>query len=147
MRANKVRGFTLLEILIAMAVAGVLVVFAAPSYQRYVIREKRTDLQTNMVQIAQKLEAYKLANNDYNTTLSNAAIYGSAVFPQSGTALYDLNLDTTTVAGSWTLTATPKGGATQAGDGSVLLNDQGWRCWTKTTTPCTLSVTSSWDAH
>lgn len=147
MRANKVNGFTMFELLIIMAVIGVLAAIATPFYQQYVIRAKRTDLQTTMVHIAQKLAAYKLVNNSYSTTLSNSAIYGATVFPDTGTALYDLTLDTTTVVGGWTLTATPKTGTTQAGNGAVLLNDQGWRCWTKTATACTLSATSKWDTR
>ena len=147
MDTNKVRGFTLIELMIAVAVVGVLAVIAIPSYQQYAVRESRTEVQGEMVMIAQKLAAYKLANNDYSTTLSNTAIYGSTQFVSSGVALYNLSLNTTTVAGAWTLTATPIAGTKQAGDGAVLLNDQGWRCWTKTATPCTLSATSKWDAR
>lgn len=147
MDTNKVRGFTLIELMIAVAVVGVLAVIAIPSYQQYAVRESRTEVQGEMVLIAQKLAAYKLANNDYSTTLSNTAIYGSTQFVSSGVALYNLSLNTTTVAGAWTLTATPIAGTKQAGDGAVLLNDQGWRCWTKTSTPCTLSATSKWDAR
>lgn len=145
MNTNKAKGFTLIEMMIVVAVIGVLAAITFPTYANYRIRENRNEVKSAMVQIAQKLAAYKLANNDYNTTVT--AAYGSAVYPQTGTALYDLALDTTTVAGSWTLTATPKAGTTQAANGAVLLNDQGWRCWTQTTTACTLSATSSWDDH
>ncbi len=147
MNTNKVNGFTLIEMMIAVAIIGVLAAIAFPSYQQYRIRENRTEVESTMVQIAQKLAAYKLANNNYGvaaTTMST--LYGTAVYPQTGTALYDLALDTTTVAGSWTLSATPKIGTMQVGNGVVLLNDQGWRCWTKATT-CTLGSTSNWDAR
>lgn len=147
MGTKKVNGFSLLEIMVVLAILGVVSAIAIPTYQKYVVRTNRTNLQATMLQVSQKLAAYKLANNDYNTTLSNNAVYGSTVFPQTGTALYDLALDTTTVAGGWTLTATPKTGRKQAGNGAVLLNDQGWRCWTQTTVACTLSATSKWEAR
>ncbi len=40
-------------------------------------------------------------------------------------------------AQTWTMTATPK--AAQAGDGVILLNSQGQKCWTKGASTCALS--------
>ena len=115
-----------------------------------------------MIQVAQKLAIYKLANNDYNTTLSNRAIYGGANFPLTGTAKYTLILNpspatnaqitaatSSTLSNSWELDAVPVATEKQAGNGVVRLNDQGQRCWSQTATasPCTLSSTSSWEAR
>lgn len=142
MNANKANGFTMFELMIVIAVIAVLAAVAIRFYQQYVTKTNRTALETGMTQCAQNLANYKLVNNSYSTTLSS--VCGGSVYPLTGTALYDLALDTTTVAGAWTLTATPKSGRKQAGDGVVLLNDQGWRCWTKSATTCTLSSTSTW---
>ncbi|AXI01522.1 type IV pilin protein [Aquirhabdus parva] len=143
--SKKKNGFTLIELMLVVAVIGVLAAIALPMYQQYVIRENRTETQAAMIQIAQRLAAYKLVNNDYNTTLSNSAIYGFSGYPATSRPYYTFTLDTTTVVGGWTLTATPVAGTRQSGDGAILLNDQGQRCWTKTATPCTLSATSGWD--
>ena len=141
MDTKKANGFTLLELMIVIAVMAVIAAAATNLYQKSVIKANRTALETGMTQCAQKLASYKLVNNSYSVALSS--VCGSSVYPTTGTALYDLTLDTS-VAGAWTLTAAPKSGTKQAGDGGVLLNDQGWRCWTKSATTCTLSSTSTW---
>ena len=125
MSAKKVNGFTLVELMSVVAVIAVLAAIATPMYQKYVVRANRADVQTAMVQIAQKLAAYKLANNDFSTTLTNNAIYGATRYPVSGTATYNLGLVAS--ASSWTLTATAVG--KQVGNGNLVLNDRGWRCW------------------
>ncbi len=145
MATNTKNGFTLVELMVVIAVIAVLASVSIQMFQKYTIRSNRTDVQTTMTQIAQKLASYKMINNNYNVALSNSVIYGGTVSPLRGVAQYDLSLDTTTTDGAWTLTATPKAGTKQANDGAVLLNDQGWRCWTKTTVACTLSATSVWN--
>lgn len=151
MNTKKVNGFTLVELMIVVAVIAVLAAIATRFYQQYVIRSNRADVQAAMIQIAQKLAAYKLANNDYNTTLTNNAIYGSpAVYPRTRTTTYNLGLVAS--ASSWTLTATAVG--RQAGNGNLVLNDQGWRCWDNpngnTLNACVSSAptaTTTWDGR
>jgi type IV pilus assembly protein PilE len=51
-----VRGFSLIELMIAVAVAAILAVVAIPSYSAYVIRSKRAEAKTALLQAAQYLE-------------------------------------------------------------------------------------------
>lgn len=153
------RGFTLLEVMIVVAIVGIIAAVALPSYRTYVNSEKRTALQATLMQIAQKLENYKVISNDYGASNSNTsyaanallnpAIYGVTVYPKTGEKKqYDLTISpaggasaaTTT---SWEIDATPTGSS--ADDGVVKINDQGWRCWSKKNSPCTLSASSNWD--
>ena len=63
----------------------------------------------------------------------------------SGTALYDLTLSVTD--STWILTAIPKLGTSQVGNGNIVLNNQGQKCWTKTLVACTPSQASNWDGR
>lgn len=141
MRRN---GFTLIELMIVVAIIGILAAIAYPSYLNYKVRTHRTDAQAEMITIGQSLSQYKVTRGNYsNATI--AVIYGANVTPKSGTALYDLTLNVT--ASTWELIASPKSGTTQAGNGWICLNDQGQKFWAKGATACALSATSNWDGR
>jgi type IV pilus assembly protein PilE len=135
-------GFTMVEIMLVLAVVAVLTAISVPLYTQHVEKTNRTALKSEMTLIAQKLANFKMINHNYNVTLTT--LNGSIVYPSQGDTLYDLALDTVSVPGAWTLTATPRAGSKQANNGVVRLNDQGWQCWTKPPIACTLSSTSKW---
>lgn len=137
-------GFTLIELMIVVAIVAILAAIAYPSYQEYVKRTKRTDAQAEMMDIAHRLSQFKVVNYSYaHATIDD--IYGGDVIPKSGTALYDLDLSVS--ASTWTLTALPIVTTAQAGDGALILNSEGQKCWIKGASTCTLSATSNWDGR
>lgn len=139
-------GFTLIELMIVVAIVGVLAAIAYPSYTQYTIRTKRTDAQSEMMYIAQRMQAYKITNSTYaGATISG--VYGGTTTPRQGTSLYNLAFVANPTAAGWTLVATPITGTIQAGNGPIVLNDQGQKCWTKTTVACTPSATTNWDGR
>lgn len=143
LRTGKVKktGFTLIELMIVVAIIAILAAIAYPSYTNYKIRVNRTDAQAEMMAIAHMLSQYKVTNGNYtNATL--AQIYGGSVTPNHGQALYDLSLVTT--APTWELTATPKTSTTQSGNGTIVLDSDGQKCWTKGAS-CTPSNNTNWD--
>lgn len=138
------KGFTLIELMIVIAIISILTAIAYPSYQNYKIRVHRTEAQAEMLIISQNLSQYKVTRGNYNgATIST--IYGSTVTPKQGEAFYDLELSNTDTV--WTLVAKPKSGTLQEGNGDIVLNSLGQKCWSKSSTRCSLTAVSTWDGR
>jgi type IV pilus assembly protein PilE len=119
---SKTGGFTLIELMITVAIVAILAAIALPSYRQYVIRSKRSAAQAQMMDIANREQQFLLANRNYaDKTALTASGYAlpSDVSVNYG---YDIVLSTTGAPG-FTLTLTPQGG--QASDGPLTLNSEG----------------------
>ncbi len=146
-------GFTLIELMIVVAILGILAAIAYPSYTHYKVRVQRTDAQSEMLQIAQRMQTYKAANGTFKGATLDI-VYGGEVTPKQGTALYDLsfidaagNKIEKTTSNSWILKAVPVSTAQQSGNGVICLNDLGQKFWVKGASACALSNTSNWDGR
>ena len=121
----KSKGFTLIELMIVVAIVGILAAVAYPSYQRYVQDSRRSDARANLVQLAQFMERYYTANGRYVDGGGNAPALPFTESPRDGNdKYYDLQLQGVN-AQNYTLTATPKGA--MAGDrcGTLSINQAG----------------------
>ena len=112
-------GFTLIELMITVAIVAILTRIAYASYIESVNRAKRAQAQTAIISAAQAMERYFTKNNSYlNATISSPSVatdvYPSAV-PATGTQFYTLSLSNQT-ATSYTITATRKTGSAMAND-------------------------------
>ncbi len=145
MKTGNYKGFTLIELVIVIAIIGILGAIAYPSYTQYKIKAQRTDAQSEMLYIAQRMQTYRAANGTF-AGATVATVYGGVnTTPKQGTALYQLTFDpATTTANGWTLIAKPIAGKQQDGNGWICLNDQGHKYWANGATTCSLSATSSW---
>ena len=78
MRKNRASGFTLIELMIVVAIVGILAAIALPSYQRYVLRSHRTTAVNALLDLGSREARYYSANNAYTSSLTGANGLGYA---------------------------------------------------------------------
>jgi type IV pilus assembly protein PilE len=125
-RLSGMRGFTLIELMIAVAVVGILAAIAYPSYQEHVRKARRADAQSALLELAQFMERHYTANGRYLTAAGVAPNLPFAEAPKDGSSkYYDLSFSATPTASSYTLRAVPKGGMTGDACGTMTLSNTG----------------------
>lgn len=68
----RTQGFTLLEMLIVLAILSILGALAYPNYAGYIVRTKRTEGQFALIEAMQKQERYRVSHNGYATFAADA---------------------------------------------------------------------------
>ncbi|PJI47407.1 MAG: pilus assembly protein PilE [Pseudomonas sp.] len=116
-------GFTLLELMIAVIVVGILSAIALPSYQSYVRRAACEDAKGVLVGAGNVMERFRAQNNTY----SGANLGSYAASPVDGSSKETNIAVTTADATSFTLTATPTTGGHLKSKGTLTLSSTGAR--------------------
>ncbi|WP_265661048.1 type IV pilin protein [Stutzerimonas stutzeri] len=114
------KGFTLIEVMIVVAIVGILAAIAYPSYQEYVMRSNRSEGMAMLNDAAARQERYFAQSNTYVTSNSDIGKLNmrssSASEITSDTGKYTLSVGSVASDGGYTLTATQHFGDTKCGN-------------------------------
>lgn len=113
-------GFTLIEVMIVVAIIGILAMIGIPSYERYVIRSNRAVAKQFMLSVASKQEQYLLDARQYATTVSALGLTPPTEISTRYTFGFAVCAAPCT---TYTLTATAIGN--QTSDGNLTIDNLG----------------------
>ena len=112
---NTQGGVSLIELMVVVAIVAIISAFAYPSYERYVIKTKRSVAQNALLQIADRQQQFFMDNKRFAADLTNLGFGanpfvvnddGNSTVAGDSQAVYSLLLSNVT-ATTWTLTAAP----------------------------------------
>ena len=131
---QKIKGFTLVELMIVIAIIGILAAVAYPAYTSAVKKANRADGIDSLLSLASRMEEYYMNNDTYVGATVNATGTGTVGSNKTSDDLYTMSI-TSATAFAYTLTATPKSADSECGN--LILNSLGQKtastgaagCW------------------
>lgn len=144
-RIQQEKGFTLIELMIVVALIGIIAAIAIPSYQNYVQRTRCDIGRADLIELAQFMERRFSTNFDYRAVDADGNFVSPAlpfsISPRDGNAAFDIDFLGNVAQTTFTLRAVPKTGMVDSvtcstatnGAGAptnvLTVNEQGTRNW------------------
>lgn len=124
------RGFTLIELMITVAIIAILAAVVFPSYQQYLLKSRRAEAQSTLMDAASRQQQFMLDTRGYTDTF--AAL--NVTVPASVGTHYTLTLSVgTATVPAFTVTATPQGSQSKDACKPLTLSHTGVKapaaCW------------------
>ncbi|MCL1079321.1 type IV pilin protein [Parashewanella spongiae] len=102
-----IKGFSLIEVMIVVAIVGILASISYPSYTRYVAQGARADALAALVEIANLEEQYYLDHRTYTSNMLQLGLNADPFEVENG--FYDVDAVIDAANRTFTITATAKG--------------------------------------
>lgn len=141
MQMGKEKGFTLIELMIVVAILGILAAIAIPNFMRFQAKSRQSEAKTNLGAIGTTAESYRAENDSYTLTPAGAEVtFNDLGWAPQGTTRYDYGYNGSLFDAANGTTYDPESTATDAAttataflaaaEGNIDSETTGEDCWT-----------------
>lgn len=122
--SQRQRGFTLIELMVVVAIVGILAAIALPAYSQYLVRSNRAAAQSYLMELSQAQTQYMADSRTYAASVDDLQL----PVPDAIAAKYDIEIELEDgPPKGFTIKATPVEGTSQVDDGELSINQAGTR--------------------